>query len=291
MKWRAVLCAFVLTAAGATLSAGEVVRMTGIDTMKNFGKRLTEWYAMKNPSVQFEIAGTRPADSFAAMARGNVDIVQSSRRVLHSEAEALRSTQGKRYVELQVATEVAGIAVNTANPLKELSLFDLRQLLSGSVKNWKQVGGKDAPITIYGRDDSSGVRAFLTEEFMGDESISSAAKTFPTNGEMLAALSEDPNGVGFGTAEPGREASVRFLGIKASAAGEAISPTNESILAKRYKLIRPLYFYFAGPPRGDLLKFAEWVLSPQGQLVVESVGYYPLGPAEREQGMQTLTGP
>ncbi len=259
--------------------------------MRTFGLRLTDWYNKKNPSVQFDVAAAHPAESFAAMAKGNADIVQSSRRVLRSEVEALQSAQGKSYVELQVATEVAGIAVNAANPIKELSIFEVRQVLSGSAKNWKQFGGHDAPIIIYGRDNTSGVRAFLTEEFMGDESISSAAKTFPTNAEMLAALGEDPNGVGFGSVESRAETKVRFLGTKASATGEAIAPTNESILAKRYKLIRPLYFYFAGAPKGDLLHFAEWVLSPEGQLVVESVGYYPLGPAEREHGRHILLGP
>ena len=247
MRWRKVVCVLILAGAGASLSAGTVVRLAGIDSMKKFGGRLTEWYTMENPSAQFEVMASRPADSFAAMARGNVEIVQSSRRVLHSEVEALASAQGKRFVELHVATEVAGIAVNAANPVKELSIFDLRQVLSGNVKNWKQIGGNDAIIKIYGRDESSGVRAFLAEEFMGDESISSAAKTFPTNAAMLAALKQDPNGVGFGSVELGTQVDVRFLGIKASAVGEAISPTNETILADPAALL-----LFCGPAKGRL---------------------------------------
>jgi ABC-type phosphate transport system substrate-binding protein len=54
-------------------------------------------------------------------------------------------------------------------------------------------------------------------------------------------------------------------------------------------LVRPLYFYFAGPPNGEILRFADWVLSPEGQLVVESVGYFPLKGAEREAGRQALS--
>ena len=290
MKVRAIVCSlFVLCAAAVHLAAGnEPVRVTGTGTMKEFGERLTQWYAKKNPQVSFNVASARSTDSFTAMANGNAEIVQSSRRVLRSEVEALRSAQGKKYVELRVATEIAGIEVNSANPVKELSLFQLRQILSGSVKNWKQFGGRDAPITIYGCDDSSGVRAFLEEEFMGDEGISSSAKTFPTNSAVLAAVAQDPQGIGFGTVESRANSKVRFLGIKASANGEAIAPTGDTIRAKQYKLVRPLFFYFAGAPQGELLRFAKWVLTPEGQLVVESVGYYPLTAAEREEGLQVL---
>jgi len=270
-------------------TAGTSIRVTGSETMHDFGVRLTDWYAKKHADVQFVVLGTSPANSFAALASGKADVVQSSRRVLHSEAEALHLAQNKTCVELQVATEIAGISVNSANPVKELSLFDLRQVLSGAVKNWKQVGGKDAPINLYGRDDHSGVRAFLEEEFMGDASISSSAQTYPTNSAVLAAVSRDPNGLGFGTVDPRLDARVRFLAIKPSASAEGVPPTGDAVRDKRYKLIRPLYFYFAGPPQGEVLHFAEWVLSPEGQLVVEAVDYYPLSSAEREVGRHALS--
>lgn len=265
-----------------------IVHVKGSDTMLAFGKRLTAWYTKKNPAINFDVASLAPAASFAAMAAGKLDIVQSSRKVLHAEEEALRAAQGKNYVELHVATEVAGIAVNQANPLKELSLFQLRQVLSGSVKNWKQVGGIDAPIKIYGRDDTCGVRAFLEEEFMGDESVSSSARTFPTNAALLAAVSHDNDAIGFGSVELSPADRVRFLAIKPSSSAEAIAPTGDAIRANRYVLVRPLYFYFAGSPKGELLHFAEWVLSTEGQLVVESVGYFPLKSTEREAGHQVL---
>jgi phosphate transport system substrate-binding protein len=288
MKRRLSVCVFLFAAAGVWASSQAVVRVTGAATMKEFGQRLTEWYSKKYPTVKFEVSAVATTNSFAAMAGGKADVVQSSRRALHAEVEALRSARGKKYVEVQVATEIAAISVNAANPVKKLTLFQLRQVLSGSVKNWKQVGGKDAPITIYGRDDSSGVRAFLEEEFMGDEGISSSAKTFPTNAALFAALSKDVNGVAFGSLDLRPDARITFLGIKASASGAAIAPTSDAIRAKRYMLVRPLFFYFAGKPQGELMRFAEWALSPEGQLVVEAVGYFPLNAAEREAGREAL---
>lgn len=287
--------ALVILSCGLYLSSwsirGEIVfRVASADTMKDFGQRLCDWYAKKSRGVRFEIRTGDPHSSFAAMASSNAEIVQSSRQVLHSEEEALRSARGKSYVELQIATEIAGLTVNVQNPVKEISLYDLRQILSGGIKNWKQVGGHDEPIDIYGRDSSSGVGAFLEEEFMGDLGISSHGKTFATNAGVFEAVDHDVNGLGYGTVDPRMGPHVRFLAIKASASGEAVLPTTDAIQGKRYKLVRPLYFYFAGAPTGDLLRFAQWVLSSDGQLVVEAAGYYPLSSAKREEGKAILAG-
>ena len=94
--------------------------------------------------------------------------------------------------------------------------------------------------------------------------------------------------VAFGTAEMRPDAHPRFLGIKASS-GTAIGPTGDAIRSKKYMFVRPLYFYFAGRPQGDLMRFAEWTLSPEGQLVVEAVGYFPLSSTEREAGREALS--
>ncbi|GAC1671575.1 MAG: PstS family phosphate ABC transporter substrate-binding protein [Candidatus Acidiferrum sp.] len=292
MKLRvAVLALGCGVALGSWSARGEIIlRMASSETMKDFGQRLSEWYCKKNSGVRFEIRAGQAYSGFAAMAASKAEIVESSRQVLHSEEEALRAGQGKSYLGLQVATEIAGISVNMATPVKEMSLYDLRQVLSGGVKNWKQVGGHDAPINIYGLDTTSGVGAFLEEEFMGDMGITSHAKIFASNSEMLAAVSHDANGIAYGTVDPRLDTRVRFLAIKASSAGVAVLPTTEAIHGKRYKLVRPLYFYFAGRPTSDLRRFAEWVLSPEGQLVVEAVGYYPLSATEREDGKAMLAG-
>jgi phosphate transport system substrate-binding protein len=283
-----VFIAFILTL--HTTNAALIVRLTGEENMKLFGERLTEWYSKKSPSLQFAVSSARGADGFAALASGKAEIVQSARLPLHAEDEALRSAQGKKYFNLQVATEIAGISLNASNPVKDISLFQLRQVLSGSVKNWKQLGGKDAAIVIYGRDHSCDVASFLEDEFMGDASISPSARLFPTNSALLSALGQDPNGIAFSTVESRPVGKVRYLGIKASDHGEAVFPDGNAIRSKRYKLMRPLYFCFAGTPSGDLFRFAQWILSPEGQLVVEAVGYYPLSGSEREAGTRELFG-
>jgi phosphate transport system substrate-binding protein len=157
------------------------------------------------------------------------------------------------------------------------------------VKNWKQVGGSDASIQIYGRDDSSDIREFIEEEFMGDASIASSATTFLKNSALYAAVARDKNAIGYGSVNALLNPSIRFLAIKASASEAAVSPTSENIREHRYPLVRPLYLIFAGEPSGEVQRFGEWALSAQGQLVVEAAEFWPLGPADREKGKTLLT--
>jgi phosphate transport system substrate-binding protein len=279
----AVVWSLAIPTLGATL-----VRVCGVETMKGFGQRLTDWYAKKNPALQFEVTAAAQANSFAAVAGGKADLVLSSRKVLPPEVRALHSAQNKSYLELEIAKEVAAIFVNAKNPVRDLSIYQLREVLSGSTRNWKQLGGIDAPIIIYGLDDHWGARTFIEEEFMGDASIAASARSLPSSVKLMEAVASDPNGIGFGDITAKIDAHVRYIGIKPSANAEGITPSGDSIRDGRYKLVRPLYLYFAGTPKGDLRLFAEWVLSPEGQLVVESVGYFPLSSTERETSREAL---
>ena len=265
-----------------------MIRIAGSPSMVPCAQRLTEWYHKDHFKTSFTVEGLPPSKAIAALVEGNAEVAPSSRKVLGGEIGALRDRRGKKFLQIPVATEVAGILVHPSNPIRELSIFDLRQILSGAVKNWKQVGGNDAPIQIYGRDDSSDVRDFIEEEFMGDASVASSAIKFAKNSELYAAVTRDKNAIGYGSVNEQLGSTVRFVAIKASASGAATSPTTENIREHRYPLVRPLYFIFAGEPSGELQKFGEWALSTQGQLVIEASEYWPLGPSDREQGKTLL---
>jgi phosphate transport system substrate-binding protein len=277
---------------GASGSWGQtktvVIRIEGSSGMAACSQRLTEWYHNNHANASFTVRGQGPDKGIAALVEGRAEIAQSSRQVLGGEIGALRDKRGRKFLQIPVATEVAGILVHPSNPVHELSIFELRQILSGPLKNWKQVGGNDAPIKIYGRNDSSDVREFIEAEFMGDASIASSAITFPKNSELYAALARDKNGIAYGSVNMALNSNVRFVAIKASSSGTAVSPTTENIREHRYPLVRPLYYIFAGEPSGEVQRFSEWVLSGQGQLVVEAAEFWPLGPADREQGRTLL---
>lgn len=284
---RPTCCLILFLIAGAGVWAQERPRAIHIDgepSMVPLTQRLTDWYHHNNQSTSFEALATGPTSAIQSLIDGKADVVQSPRQVLGGEITALRERRGKKFVQVPVAIEVAGIIVHPSNPVQELSIFELRQILSGAVKNWKQVGGIDSPIKIYGRDTSSDVRDFIETEYLGDASISSSAKSFPKNSLLYAAVAADPSAIGYATVNLSLNPKVRFVAIKTSASAPAVAPTTESIAAHKYPLVRQLYYIFAGPPSGELQKFAEWVFSQQGQLVVEATELWPLDSTERDRG-------
>ena len=281
---------FFMGASGVWGQESSVIRIDGEPSMVPFTQRLTEWYHQGNQSASFKVSGAGPVRAIQSLVDGKVEVVQSARQALGGEVTALRERRGKQFVEVPVAMEVVGILVHPSNPVQELSIFDLRQILSGAVKNWKQVGGKDAPIKIYGRDTSSDIGDFIEAEYMGDAGISSTATTFAKNSALYAAVASDPDAIGFASVNLSLNPNVRFVGIKASSSAPAIPPTTESITSHKYRLMRPLYYIFAGEPSGDLRRFTEWVLSQQGQLVVEATELSPLGSSDRDRGKTQLAG-
>ena len=279
-----------LDAAGGGEGKAMTIRISGARTMTELTRRLTEWYGGRNKGVGFRVEGSNPTEGFTALIESKAEIAQSTRKALDGEVGALHTRRKLEFTEIPVTTEFAVIAVNRTNPVQSISVYDLRLILSGQIKNWKQVGGKDAPIRLFGRDSTSEVRNLIDEEFMGDASFSGAIKEFSTNTAVLAAVAGDGNALAFCDVDLRPQRLVRLVGIKPSASAPAVEPTGENIRAHKYTLSRTLYFYFAGTPSSEVTRFAAWVLSPEGQLVVEAVGLYPLGSADREEARVKLEG-
>src|SRR5262249_198730 len=150
------------------------IRIEGSQTMLSLTERLTDWYGGRHQGMVFHVEGTTPTQGFTALISDQVEIAQSTRKALDGEVRALLSRRKLEFVEIPVATEFAVFAVNETNPVHFISIYDLRQILSGRIKNWKQIGGKDAPIRLMGRDQNSEIRNLIDEELMGDASFSDA---------------------------------------------------------------------------------------------------------------------
>ena len=106
--------------------------------------------------------------------------------------------------------------MNNENPVKELSLEQLEGIFTGRTQNWKDVGGQDAPITIYSRENSSGTYEFFKEHVLKGQDFAASAQTMPGTAALLQAINKDTNGIGYGGAAYGEGA--RALGIKKDAA-------------------------------------------------------------------------
>jgi phosphate transport system substrate-binding protein len=164
--------------------------------------------------------------------------------------------------------------VHESNPLKQLTLAQLRDVYLGLTTNWKQLGGADTPIVLYGRENSSGTYVYFKDHVLGGKDFSARCQTLPGTAAVVNAVSKDPRGIGYGGAAYAK--GVREVGIQATAGSPAVLPNEATVRDGSYPISRDLYFYLRKKPAGDAKKFVDWALSAEGQGIVTKVGYFPV---------------
>ena len=274
-KFKAVVLMGVLLAgAVALLAQGRNITLKGSDTMVILGQRWAEVFMSKNPGISVQVTGGGSGTGIAALINGTTDIAECSRPMKDKEKEEVKAKRGKEVLELPVAVDGLAVYVNEKNPIQELSLPQLKAIYTGAVKNWKDVGGRDEKIILYSRENNSGTYVYFKEHVLENADYYPTAQTLPGTAAVINAVSKDTRGIGYGGIAYGK--GIKHLRVKKDANSPAVEPTMENVLAARYPISRYLYWYFAGQPTGELLKLAQWVMSKDGQAVVENVGYYPL---------------
>jgi phosphate transport system substrate-binding protein len=274
MKKILSLALSALFVCAAPVFAGKAITMKGSDTMVILGQRWAEQYMNSNPGQIIMVTGGGSGTGIAALINGTTDICQSSRAMKQDEKLKLRDRFQTMGVEIPVAKDGLSVYVHQGNGVKELTMAQVRDIYLGVITNWKQVGGKDATIILYGRENSSGTYGFFKDHVLGGRDFSPRVQTLPGTAAVVNAVSKDPNGIGYGGAAYAK--GVRDLGIKADDKAKAVLPTAAAVHDGSYPLSRELYFYLRVKPAGDTKKFIDWVLSPEGQKLAVEVGYFPV---------------
>ena len=269
----------VLAAAGTLLAQRRNITVKGSDTLVILGQRWAEDYMKKNPGISIQVTGGGSGTGIAALINGTTDIAESSRPMKPKEIADVKAKRGKDTLELPVAVDGLAVYVHESNPVNELTLAQIKAIYTGAVKNWKEVGGNDERIILYSRENNSGTYVYFKEHVLENADYFPTAQTLPGTAAVINATAKDRRGIGYGGIAYGK--GIKHLRVKKDAASPAIEPTMENVLAGRYPISRYLYWYLAGQPSGDLLTFSQWVVSREGQAVVEKVGYYPLNEKDR----------
>ena len=275
MKRNAILLTLLAAALAATpVLAGKPITVKGSDTMVILGQRWAEKYMNANPGQVIMVTGGGSGTGIAALINGTTDICQASRSMKQDEKLKLRDRYQTMGVEIPVAKDGLAVYVHAGNALKELTVEQLRNIYLGTITNWKQVGGRDATIVLYGRENSSGTYGFFKEHVLQNKDFSARVQTLPGTGAVVNAVAKDPNGIGYGGAAYAK--GVREVAMKQGAAAAAVLPTAATVKDGSYPLARPLFFYLRKSPSGDTKKFVDWILSADGQKLAVEVGYFPL---------------
>ena len=250
----------------------EKITVKGSDTMVILAQKWAELYMKSNPSSTIQVTGGGSGVGITALINGTTDICNSSRPMKQTEIEKLKARYNTLGVQIPCAKDGITIFLNEANKVQELTLKQLSDIYSGKVRNWKEVGGNDVAITVYGRENSSGTYTYFHDEVVKDD-YAATVQTLPGTAAVVNAVKKDVNGIGYGGAA--YAVGVKHAKVKKDANSTAYLPTTESIGKGEYPITRYLYMYLRNRPTGETKKYIDWILSSEGQKVVIEVGYFP----------------
>ena len=261
--------------------ATPTLKVSGSNTMAQVSTAWAEAFA----GAKVSVAGGGSGIGIGELTEGRIDICTSSRPMKAEEKAKIKEKQGKDPVEFVVGYDALAVFVNPANPVSEISMEQLKEIYreDGTVTNWEQVGagGLTGPITVLGREITSGTYEFIHDagvgktaagektKFRGNISSQSSSQSIIDNlATVKSAIGYD--GMAFNSDK------VKWLAISKKTGEPAVLPATDDARSGKYPLARKLYLYTVGEPTGATKEFIDFALSDAGQKLLADTGYVSL---------------
>lgn len=253
----------VATAERPALLVGKIT-FAGSTTMQPLVEKLAEQYRRHNDGIQMEIAAGGSVVGINAVQAGRVDVGMASRDLKDGEMKADMQ-------QFLIAYDALAVIVNPKNPVRSLTVAQLRDIYTGRLTNWKELGGSDAPIRAVVREVSSGTRGAFDDLVLAGRAPAVRLSAEVTAGEVETTVAGDPGAVGyvgFGNLRP----DIAAVSI------DGVAPGPEAVQSGSYKLRRPLILLLGSLSRPLARTFVDFALSPEGQRLVAQDGWVPIRP-------------
>jgi phosphate transport system substrate-binding protein len=227
-------------------------------------------YKKDHATAAFDLETKGTSYGMGALMGGYCDIAGASRLPTKDELEVAQY----RNVELNdhvIGAYCVAVVVNAGNPVANLTKEQVRDIFTGVIQNWKDVGGPDAPITIYLRDPISGTHLGFKELAMENKPYASEQNMFTNYDGIVAAVAKDPNAIGYASIELAKKSGVKPVTVGGLEANFATVNKGE------YPYARMLHLYTGkGKETPATLDFIQYIESARGQSVLANAGFVPL---------------
>jgi len=252
-----------------TVARGDAIVIKGSDTLgAKLVPQLAEQFKAQHPGTTFDIAAEGSATGFAALIDKTAAIGMASRPAKPEEI-ANGKAKGVELKETIVAYDGIAVIVNTGNSIKGLTKKQVEQIFTGEITDWSAIGGSGGKISVYTRNTSSGTYAEFKELAMKKRDYAPDSQKLAGNEQIAQEVGKNPNGVGYIGLAYTKASGIEVVPI------DGASPSKESALAKSYPYARPTFFYTNGEPTGVVKEFIDFTVAPEGQKIVEQVGFVP----------------
>jgi phosphate transport system substrate-binding protein len=235
------------------------ITLAGSTAFQPFAEKLAEQYMSTHANISITVQGGGSAVGVQSAISGAAQIGMADLVVLPEEAKQLTPTI--------VARDGIALVLNPANKVINLTMQQVREVFNGKIKNWKEVGGADSPITVVSREAGSGTRSSF-EQIVTEISLTKDALIQDSNGTIRETVANDPNAIGYLSHGLLNE-KIRAIKI------DDQECTTELITAGKYKIVRPIFLLVKGDPQGEVKNFIDYILSAEGQNTIKTTGLIP----------------
>lgn len=257
------IAGLVLFSGCASKDTGADLVIAGSTTVQPIVTKASEVFAEEHKGVAIGVQGGGSGTGIRMVGEGSVAIGASSRE-LNSEEK----TKHPDLVTSTVGIDCIAIVVHPTNSLGNMSLTieQIRDIFSGKITNYKELGGPDRTIVLVQREDGSGTRTMFESFVMNNSEVSDGALQKPASGAIRFTVSNNENAIGY--------VGIGYLdGTITPVAINGALPTEENVRINRYPLARNLYLITKGTPGGLAKEFIGFILSPEGQKIVKEEGF------------------
>lgn len=274
-----VLAAAVLGMAGCGSSdgggeakeEGGSVTIAGSTSVQPLSESVAEAYMEANSGVDIAVQGGGSGQGIKSIEEKIADIGSLSREVKDEEKGSI----AKEYV---IAKDGVAVVVNKDVKVEDLTLDQIKDIYTGKIKNWKEVGGDDKPISVVSREEGSGTRGAFTEitgvlekDDAGKEidNTTKNALVQPSTGAVKKTVSTTPDSIGY-VSLGALDEEVKVVKVEGTEASE------ETVLSGDYKISRPFVYVVGEEVSEQTQAFIDYAMSAEGQKIVEENGFIPV---------------
>jgi len=248
--------------------AGDQLVITGSTTVLPIAQACAEDFMDNNPNTDITVRGGGSGVGIAALLDSQCDIAISSRDIKSSEVDAARE-KGIEPVEHVVALDALAVVVHPKNNVSKLTTEQVKDIFTGKITNWSQVGGANRKIVLVSRDVSSGTFEVFKDVILKGDAVHESALKVASNQAVATTVASTPDGIGYiGLGYLNKNVKdIALNGVKASV---------KDAQSGQYPLTRKLNMYSNGNPTGTAKAYLDYIFSKEGQAIVAELGFVPV---------------
>jgi phosphate transport system substrate-binding protein len=283
MKLKTALLALALPIALTSCGRSDrsMIQNKGSDTLFNVAQAWSEAYQEVDPTTAIVVNGGGSGTGISAMINGTVDIANASRSMKDSEKEEARAN-GHDPIEWIVGYDALAVYVHKDNPIEQITMEQLAGIYGedGTTTKWSDLGITipgltDDVIVRVSRMSNSGTFVYFRNTVLGKEAKYKLG-SYDMHGskDVVELCEKTPGAIGYSGLAYATD-HVRLVPV-VDENGNAILPTSETAANRTYPIARPLFMYTAGQPEGKVKSYMDWILSNEGQTILQNEGYAPV---------------